>query len=112
MHSFLEKKVTATGCGAITLILQAMEPTIFEIERESEVKETYNFAVLEDLFRVVPPKDYSRMLRDLHHFYSAALLTGFIQAKDQGTALYDDSTPEDLFFIKVLADKLDSMDHA
>ncbi len=89
-----------------------MEPTIFEIERESEVKESFNFAPLEELFRVIPPGDYSRMLRDLHHFYSAALLTGFIQDKDQGTALYDDSTPEDLFFIKVLADKLDSMNHA
>ena len=89
-----------------------MEPTIFEIELEPEVKESFNFAPLEELFRVIPPGDYSRMLRDLHHFYSAALLTGFIQDKDQGTALYDDSTPEDLFFIKVLADTLDSMDHA
>ena len=89
-----------------------MEPTIFEIELEPEVKETYNFAVLEDLFRVVPPKDYSRMLRDLHHFYSAALLTGFIQDKDQGTALFDDSTPEDLFFIKTLADVFDEMDNS
>ena len=113
MHSFLEKKVTATGCGAITLILQAMEPTIFEIELEPEVKESFNFAPLEELFRVVPPKDYSRMLRDLHHFYSASLLAGFInQDADHGTALYDDSTPEDLFFIKVLADTFDSMDHA
>lgn len=89
-----------------------METTIFEIELEPEVKESFNFAPLEELFRVVPPGDYSRMLRDLHHFYSAALLTGFIQDTDQGTALYDDSTPEDLFFIKTLADVFDEMDNS
>jgi len=75
--------------------------------------EVLNMEPLNQLFKVVPPSDYAKILRDLHHFYSASLLAGFInQDADRGTALFDDSTPEDLFFIKVLADVFDEMDNS
>jgi hypothetical protein len=69
--------------------------------------------IAELLEQSASPEEFSQILRDIHHNYATLLLEDFMEADAAGSekeVIFDCNTTNNLFHLKLLADRLDGID--